>query len=265
MSNPYQNLTRYEGTMYGKPRYASAEFDWEVPDNLLVGSPGGVSSIHHHWTRGFNGRGNTSGDIFAGQGQRYNSGIYGNLYQTGQEASQHMGYFSSAPDYQYWQAQEPQQYSYDRSIADISLPLPQKKSFSNGINEGYLPPDDDESDFELIQPSDDEELPPPPPRRTKMQRNIQGLENELVKYEDETTPIVVTPTLPPWVLFLFFLMAFVAFAFWAETGLMFVSQHFHKGKKMTWKQGLMYSVIITVAFAVVIWAAGVPLTTFETF
>ena len=64
----YQTLSKYSGSLYGRPEYDGIEYDWEVPDNLVVGSPGGVSSIHHHYTKGFNGRGNTSSDIYAGQG-----------------------------------------------------------------------------------------------------------------------------------------------------------------------------------------------------
>lgn len=105
----YQSLGTYEGTLYGKPNYNDypIEYDWEVPDNMVVGSPGGVSTIHHHYTKGFNGRGNSSSDVYAGQGERYNAGVYGNLYEVGHGGGQGAGYYSAAPDYQYWQNQPP--------------------------------------------------------------------------------------------------------------------------------------------------------------
>ena len=115
----YQTLDKFSGNLYGEPRYEGLEYDFEVPDNLVVGSPGGVDTIHHHWTKGFNGRGNASSDIYAGQGERYNAGVFGNLYNTGQEAGQSMGYYPAAPDYQFWQNQEPQQYSHSQSPSSM--------------------------------------------------------------------------------------------------------------------------------------------------
>ena len=129
----FQSIGKYDGslsgrqnqndnsTLYGQPEYRGIEYDWEVPNNLVVGSPGAVSTIHHHYTHGFYGRGNTSSDLYAGQGERYNSGIYGNLYQTGQESSQQY-YANPPPDYQYWQNEEPSQYAYSHSQSSTWAP-----------------------------------------------------------------------------------------------------------------------------------------------
>ncbi|MDB4769348.1 hypothetical protein OAG24_00135 [bacterium] len=107
----YQNLTNYSGSMYNEkpPEYKGVEYDYEVPDSTVIGSPGGVDSTRHHYTKGFYGRGNTSSDIYAGQQERYISGEYGNLYNTGHTASQEMGYYNGAPDKKWWLNQPPQQ------------------------------------------------------------------------------------------------------------------------------------------------------------
>lgn len=107
----YQNLTNYSGDLYGQkpPEYKGVEYDYEVPDNTVIGTPGGVDSTRHHYTKGFYGRGNTSSDIYAGQQERYISGEYGNLYNTGHTASQQMGYYNGAPDKKWWLNQPPQQ------------------------------------------------------------------------------------------------------------------------------------------------------------
>lgn len=101
----YQSLTKYSGDMYGVPKYQGIEYDYEVPDNLVVSSPGGVSSVHHHWTKGFGGRGNTSSDIYAGQGPQYISGAYGNMYKQGHTSSSE--YYPAPPDTTFWKNQEP--------------------------------------------------------------------------------------------------------------------------------------------------------------
>lgn len=101
----YQNLTKFNGSMYGEPSYGGIEYDWEVPDNLTVSSPGGVSSVHHHYTKGFYGKGDSSSDIYAGQGNRYIAGEFGNLYEEGHTAGQGMGYYGDAPDYPFYNAE----------------------------------------------------------------------------------------------------------------------------------------------------------------
>lgn len=69
--------------------------------------------------------------------------------------------------------------------------------------------------------------------------------------------------LTPWLLFLFFLIAFIAFDFWAETGRLYLHQHLHKGKEISWHRMLLYAIIVTALFVFIIWIAGVPITTFE--
>jgi hypothetical protein len=108
----YQNLTKFDGSMYGRDSYGGLEYDWEVPNNLIIGSPGGVSSQHHHYTKGFYGKGNTSSDIYGGQGERYISGEYGNLYSEGESSSQGMGYYGDAPDYPFYNTDAPIENDY---------------------------------------------------------------------------------------------------------------------------------------------------------
>lgn len=124
----HQKLSKYSGNLQGAVSYNGLEYDWEVPDEQIIGTPGGASTIHHHYTKGFDGRGNTSSDIYAGQGQRYNSGIYGGLYNQGDESSQQ--YYRPPPDYKYWENKE--------IIPEQSAPFPNKENFT-----GF-------DDFELI-------------------------------------------------------------------------------------------------------------------
>ncbi len=278
MTSSHQSLQNYTGSLQGDVRYSGIEYDYEVPDNLVVSSPGGVSSIHHHYTKGFYGRGDASADIYGGQGQRYNSGIYGNLYNSGQTAPQHMGYYSSAPDYQFWQNEQPQQYSVPQGQSGNipggptsfggggSLWAPAMQLYGQSkkspTNEYYLGEEDDyetfeydqnqtEGDIEFLEPSDDEDS------------DFDDLRQNVSDIREEQTSLVENLDIPPWALFLFFLFAFVAFSFWAETGSLFISQTFHDGERPTWKHMLLYAIIITVIFTVIIYFAGIPLTTFE--
>ena len=105
--NAYKKLTNYSGSLYKdfNPSFRGIEYDFEVPDNLVIGSPGGVDSVRHHYTKGFYGRGNTSSDVYAGQQNRYISGEYGNLYNPGHSAAQQQGFYGDAPDVKYWMNQ----------------------------------------------------------------------------------------------------------------------------------------------------------------
>lgn len=138
----YQNLTRFDGSMYGQPAYGGLEYDWEVPDNLIVGSPGGVSSQHHHYTKGFYGKGNSSSDIYGGQGERYISGEYGNLYEEGQSANQGMGYYGDAPDYPFYNKDLPVDTTSNKSTLadeDIEYVDDPKKKVKKLSKENYTP------------------------------------------------------------------------------------------------------------------------------
>lgn len=105
--NAYKKVEGYSGSLYQdfNPSYRGIEYDFEVPDNLVIGSPGGVDSVRHHYTKGFYGRGNTSSDIYAGQQRRYISGEYGNLYNPGHGAAQAQGFYGNAPDEKFWMNQ----------------------------------------------------------------------------------------------------------------------------------------------------------------
>ncbi|MDB4769347.1 hypothetical protein OAG24_00130 [bacterium] len=69
----------------------------------------------------------------------------------------------------------------------------------------------------------------------------------------------------PWVLFILFLLAFVAFDFWADAGHKFVSQKFHSGGELSWQTAVLYASIITALFVIIILLTGVPVIKFEGF
>lgn len=281
----HQRLGTYEGSLYGAPRYEpdGIGYDFEVPDNLVVASPGGVSTVHHHWTKGFYGRGNTSSDIYGGQGQRYISGNYGSLYQSGQSAAQDMGMYPEGKDYRYWLNGQPQQYSQTEGIESVWSPnmkmyTPQSMTPADAGTYQDMP--------DGLTMLDDVGGDPPQPQTRAIERYTRvsadtspeptpipetDIGYELIDADssDPSDPScdcnvsVAVPTLSPWALFFLFLMAFVAFDFWASAGHMFIRQQLHGGKSITWQRAVMYAVIVTIAFAMLAWIGGVPVSTFE--
>lgn len=94
----YQQLHEYKGSMYGAPHYSGMEFDYEVADNTVVASPGGVSTTQHHWTKGVYGDGASQWDIYAGEGFRYPYGELGNTYEVGQSSITDLDAYPYPPD-----------------------------------------------------------------------------------------------------------------------------------------------------------------------
>jgi hypothetical protein len=101
----HQQLRQYNGGLYGTPSYGGLEYDFEVPDNMIVSSPGGVSAIQHHYTKGMYSDASSTWDVYAGDGDRYPYGPLGNLYQVGQSSAQQNHQYGPAPDMMYTQNQ----------------------------------------------------------------------------------------------------------------------------------------------------------------
>ena len=291
-SKAYQNISKYDGTLngrkdenykstlYGTPEWRGIEYDWEAPGNGVVGSPGGISTIHHHPTHGFNGRGNMSYDIYGGQGERYNSGVYGNLYQSGQESSQ--VYFGNPPpDYQYWQNSEPSQFSYTHSQEATFAPSMQMYegpgSFeSTPIESVYQIPQgsqeiekytslfkkkDNGDDFELLDRG-------PETQNTEgdiideLEEDVDELEedvDELKEDVDELKEDLEGLDISGWQVFGFLILSLIVVEFWAETSLLFVKQTFHNGRSPSWQRSACYSVLVTIIFVAIVLISGDPL------
>jgi len=224
MSGTHQNLSAYTGDMYGAPKYSGLEYDFEVPENIVVASPGGTSSIHHHWTKGFDGRGNSSSDIYAGQGPQYISGEYGSMYQQGQTASEK--YYPAPPDYEFWRNQTPNQ-------------------LSNQVDIGYQDSYDivEDSSMKLYQGDQD---------------SLQSFRksDNLKEGFELITSVDVTPEYTTKELFIMFgllLLLFVVCCFWTKTIEQFIIQFLNNGVQPSWKTMGVYSLFFTTLFIIGAW------------
>ena len=90
----HQKLSEYTGGLYISPKPPASTYGIEGSD-FVVGTGGGLSSIHHHPTQGFYGAGNMSYDIYAGQPPHNLQGIDGNAYAKGETSTQTRGYYST--------------------------------------------------------------------------------------------------------------------------------------------------------------------------
>lgn len=79
----YQHLQKYKGSLYGQADYSGIEYDFETPDNMVVSSPGGVSGIQHHYTKGMYSDASSYSDIYGGEPPAYPAAEFGSLYEQG--------------------------------------------------------------------------------------------------------------------------------------------------------------------------------------
>ena len=126
---PYATL----GQINGQPLGLGIERDYEVPDNYVVASPGGVSATQHHYTHGFYGHGDVQTDRWGYSDYQYPYGISGNLYQVGHSAAPHMGMYPQSHDNQYWNKQNPPTPVIDNfeMIEPIEIETPATELYTN--------------------------------------------------------------------------------------------------------------------------------------
>ena len=113
MQNAYRQLGggQRRDVLVGQPLYDGIEYDPEVPNHVVIASPGGVSGIQHHWTHGMYSPSSNYHDIWGASQDPYIDGVYGNMYQPGNSA------YVNQVDDQYYQG--PGVPSYSAAEADV--------------------------------------------------------------------------------------------------------------------------------------------------
>jgi hypothetical protein len=255
----YQHLQNYKGSLYGKLDYSGIEYDYEVPDNLVISSPGGVSGIHHHYTKGIYSDASSTQDIHAGNGRAdgYPYGEYGNLYQVGQSATRYMGDFV-----------EPADMSPDRGTGYTQNQGEPHKEY-----------------FRYIDPSTGVLTPARGPPQGEMDRRRTSMgDMELISPDQHPSPLSLSPrategTTPiPDVITVgqgpvniidvlkimgVFTVGYMALNFWVKGGEDFINTRFYGGKVMDWKQYLIVAFIFTVALLAFAYIFGIPFISIE--
>lgn len=226
----YQNFQTYNGSLYGTPQYKGIEYDWEVPDNTVVASPGGVSTTHHHYTKGVYGDGSSHWDVYGGEAQRYPYAEHGGIYSVGHNAPQKMHEYSMKPfDVMYTENQSTGHIDNFTPLDDLLVTPDKKKS---PTVEFISPPDTDE-----VTKIDN-------PKEIKKLQNILRIPN-------------------PWFVFFVILVAYFALIMWTNAGQAFLFDKFHGGIKPGYKWLFLYAIIFTLLTFFITRFFGIPLINIE--
>jgi len=216
MSGNYQHLQKYKGSLYGNLKYSGIEYDFEVPDNQVISSPGGLSGIHHHYTKGMYSPESSYSDIYAGEPPAYPAAEFGNLYQVGQSAPYYMGEFQQPID---------QMYTQNGSLT-------RRDNFVPGM--------------ELISPPDTTRVTNPPPASPQDRERVLSI---LDAAEHKLKNLVISPN--PWAIFILLFLLWLSFDFWFAAGEGLIISKFHGGQPLNWKWYTFYAIIFTIAFVLV--------------
>lgn len=291
----YQSVRDYDGSLYGSPtrkedpfagsnfaRDDGYQYDYEVSNDNLIGSPGGVSSTHHEPIGNIYGRANTSSDIYAGQGHRYIDGDYGGLYTTGQTASENLGYYSSPPDAQWWNNITPQNTApygmeHNPSVTpprDIPATDPEVNAYSNSryITEPFSRTAGDPRAMNSVNTT----VPQPSPAEGYSSHSSGSSHDSPSK--DGDVQFLVTPQelsatmmppsvegfsmdggstkLPHLLILLLLIGFFVVCIMWSNTANKFIREYYFDGEKMDWKSAGKCALIASVVLLFVLWLSG---------
>jgi len=218
----YQVLNSPDSPVYGTPDYDGLEYDYEVPNQMVVESPGGTSDIHHHWTKGFYGVGGSSWDVFGNEPPATVYGNTGSLYATGPTATQTGAPGAPGPGTYYG---SPPVGMDPKFLGAQSAPHPPPEPFANADNIEYLQP---------VKPTPTREKYIPAAGETK------------VNVASTSFPLQLTRK----TIILIILTVFVAF-FWAHLGLSFL-QHRYSGEVSLEILGV-YTLVLTLIFFGFLW------------
>lgn len=219
MNRNYLTLNRYDGSITGLQ-------DTPAGPNDIV-SPGGLATIQHHWSQGMGGIGDRTPDVFAGTGERYPSGIYGNLYHPDSHGSVH-----------------------ERHYGPHTINT-EDKTLSNQPYHWQTKTPSTVENFTEIKTEPIELLDDPTDTTSKPQSSAVSSSSN-------------SRTISAYFLLLIFLIAFITFDFWSEAVHRFIHQKLNKGMKASWKQYTLYAIVATMIFLITIYFVGIPLRDIET-
>ena len=219
MSRKYLTLNNYDGSITGFGENPAGPND--------IASPGGLASIHHHWTQGMGGLGDRTSDVFAGTGERYPAGVYGSLYEPNSHSSIHQRHYGP--------------HTVDTQETTLSgQPYHWQSKSTNSKRDPIVENYTDISNFDLV----DEQI------RQDVAVTTGGAETGV-------------DTISAYFMLVLFLVAYITFEFWSESVHLFIQQYINKGVKTTWKQYLALAVVATVTFLLFLTAMDIPLSKIE--
>lgn len=236
----YLSLNYYDGTLEGVQENYFRENGLPVDKYL---SPGGLSTLKHHWTEGLGGPGDITPDVFVGTGERYPQGVYGNLYVPQSHSAVNQVYKGPHTELTenatlhgrpyYWDQSSPSVPVQNIQIQDTQIPplkstpllKSTRKSGKKGI-EGFTTKNiGKDGEFELLSDT---------------QNRGRSVETDVTDLGIDTTTFYFSLTVMTF--------AFVVAGFWHDSFRKFAEQYLNSGRGVTWQKNSLYAIGLSVLF-----------------
>lgn len=225
------------------PAFTGIEYDPRIPNNMVVASPGGVSTIYNHYTHGMYGNGDLTKDVYGWQGMRNITGPYNNMYSMGLDASSNTGTKGNLmyppsidtnfrPPYM----SQAESLNVNNNNQNIDLAEIGQTIISQGTQDNF------KEGFEMIDEKD----------------SIQE-EKEHVKEIVSSIRVKINPI----VLFVLLVVGSIVFGLWYDSINLFIKERFHGGTDLTLKQITLWALIFSALFVLLMHLFGVTLINIE--
>ena len=230
MAQVYEILTELNSPVYGRPEYDGLEYDYEVPNEMVVASPGGASDIHHHWTKGFYGLGGSSWDVFGNEPPAEVYGNVGALYDTGPTATQTQGP-PIGPVYP-----SPPVGTSPEFLGAQAPPRPPPEPFNNDNNIEYV-----DASIPFLTESSRERYATTP-----------------LSTSEPGSPGLVAPRAPAlnWYTLSVLFVAFIAFSFWTYAIEALFRERVYKGRRIPWLACVGYALCFSIVLVGITWTSS---------
>lgn len=251
MSRRYLPLNDYDGSLIGLQSNPAGPYD--------VPSPGGLASMQHHWSHGLFGPPERVVDVYAGTGDRYIHGEYGNMYVPNSHANVYNNYRGPHSDR-----------TENSTIRDDPYYWNEKKSSptkAKGV-ENF-----ESSTVELIedvsQQSKQQTRPvasKPPPIQKNTTKNIPISDfNKFTELASLTDPSLISISEPKGssksssrtIIAILIIFILICGKLWEEALHNFIKQRLGGGKEISWVRYGIYATLATILLITIIHFADI--------
>jgi hypothetical protein len=265
----YQTMHNVNGTLYGQSEVPwtsnnsmtipwndpygnekGLEYSRHIPDNVVVGSPGGTSQFFHSATPGIYEKQFEFTDGYANfdtsKNAVYESGNYGNIYNKGMHTAYYNAYARQPKKDHYFDSPQPQNTLVERGY------VPNMKTVE-GFSNTDIPPTEYINYDEDDEPVKSTKLKiPSKSSKTKKKNTIEGytLSSDIPKRTKRINPIL---------LFVCIVLLYIVFMFWGNSVTSFFVNVLHESENIPWSKMMLYSIFFSIIFLLMMFIVGVPL------
>lgn len=249
----YLPLNDYDGSLIGLQSNPAGPYD--------VPSPGGLASMQHHWSHGLFGPPERVVDVYAGTGDRYVHGEYGNMYVPNSHANVYNNYRGPHSDR-----------TENSTIRDDPYYWNEKKSSQTKGIENF-----ENSTMELIEDVSQQTkqqakqqaslvVSKPPPIQKNITKNAPSSDftkfTELASLTDPSLISISEPKGPSTsssrtIIAIVIIFILICGKLWEETLHNFIIQRLSGGKEISWVRYGIYATLATILLITIVHFADI--------